>query len=426
MTSKGAVTMTTRIEVTKKLKNTYKTATKQEKTQILTNFCETTGLSRSTARRYLTSPTLGNPKIHRIDRRQTKPRKYSTDTRKVLTHIWRLQGAPCGKYMAANMAQWLTALEKHKELTKGKKGYSTAVKKELLAMSGATIDRYLKEERDKFAIKGISTTKPGALLRNSIQIRTATDEIDQEPGFFEVDTVAHCGPTLKGEFARTLSMTDVHTGWIHLEVLRNNAAVHVIGGLDRALEAIPYGIEGIDCDNGSEFINNQVMTWAVDKQVFFTRARPYRKNDQAHIESKNNHVVRKFGFHLRYDTETEREILALLWQQVCLKMNFFTPTRKPIGWTMNAHGRRRRVYDQPATPYQRLLDSQVLSRAQQRELKAQHNKINPAQVARDIYRYQKMLSEQARTKTEVMVVEIAAAQDKREKRYEGGIKIRTS
>lgn len=145
-------------------------------------------------------------------------------------------------------------------------------------------------------------------------IGRAGDEIACEPGFFEVDTVAHCGPSLKGEFVRPLTLTDVNTGWIHLEALRNNARVHMLKALDSAIEAIPYHVQGLDCDNGSEFINREVINRASSLDVFFTRSRPYKKNDQAHVESKNNHVVRKYGFHYRYDTP--EELKALLTQGI--------------------------------------------------------------------------------------------------------------
>lgn len=233
--------------------------------------------------------------------------------------------------MVASISAWLDALERHGEFVLGKSGYTTSIRAQLEAMSPATIDRYLKEHRDKLAPKGISTTKPGALLGHSVTIRTATDEVEAEPGFFEVDTVAHCGPTLKGEFARTVSFTDVYTGWIHLEVIRNNAAKHVLASFDHAWKAIPYGIAGLDCDNGSEFINHEILSWTADKDVYFTRSRPYRKNDQAYIESKNNHAVRKYGFHYRYDTEEEHRVLKALWEKVMLKLNYFTPTQKPVG-----------------------------------------------------------------------------------------------
>jgi len=127
-------------------------------------------------------------------------------------------------------------------------------------------------------------------------------------------------------------MTDVLTGWVQLEVLRNNAQVHIVAGLDRAQAAIPYEIARLDCDNGSEFINHEVMHWAADPLILFTRSRPYKKNDQATVESKNNHAVRRYGFHYRYDTNDERAILAALWEVVYLKLNYFTATKKTTGW----------------------------------------------------------------------------------------------
>ncbi len=418
--------MATRIEVTKKLKQGYKTASKAKKGHILDRFCEVTGLSRSSARRYLTSDTLGNPRVVRIDKRKAKPRKYSLTAQKFLVRLWKLEGMPCGKHMAASMSTWLDALERHEEFVVGKSGYTTNIRAELESMSPATIDRYLKEHRDKLALKGIATTKPGALLRNSVKIRTATDEVEDEPGFFEVDTVAHCGPTLKGEFARTVSFTDVHTGWIHLEVIRNNAAKHILASFDSAWNTIPYGIAGLDCDNGSEFINHEVLSWAADKNVYFTRSRPYRKNDQAYIESKNNHTVRKYGFHYRYDTDEERRVLGLLWEKVTVKLNYFTPTQKPVGWTENANGKRRRIRDTPTTPYQRLLESKTLSAPQIAELNTIYESINPAELTRDIVRLQGRLIELARTKTETLVAQTAQKQQQREHTYQTGITIRIS
>src|SRR5699024_8209125 len=110
----------------------------------------------------------------------------------------------------------------------------------------------------------------------------------------------------------------------------------MLAGLDRATAAIPYEIAGLDADNGSEFMNHEVMHWAADRLIFFTRSRPYYKNDQAVVESKNNHAVRRYGFHFRYDTQDERDILTALWKVVCLKLNYFTATKKPIGWSQDA------------------------------------------------------------------------------------------
>ena len=272
-------------------------------------------------------------------------------------------------------------------------------------------------------MKGGSTTKPGVLLRNSIKIRKAGDELPPEPGFFEVDTVAHCGPTLKGEFARTLTLTDVVTGWVHLEAIRNNAHVHIRKGLDAAMNGIPYQVQGLDCDNGSELMNYDVVNWATGRDIFFTRARPYKKNDQAHVESKNNHVVRRYGFYYRYDTEEERRILAELWRLVGLKMNCFTATRKPIGWTTDAVGRRKRMYDKPQTPLDRLLESGVLSHEQTQELTALRASINPAELSRDIVRLQCILTGMAKAKTESLILLAEEAQERRLSKQKGGIRI---
>ena len=196
----------------------------------------------------------------------------------------------------------LDGLERHGELVLGADRYDARVREELLGMSGATIDRYLAPARARDVIKGRSATKTSPLLRSSITIRKAGDEVEAEPGFFEGDTVAHCGPTLKGEFARTLNLTCVHTGWVFTRSMRNNANVHVLKSLDFGLQAIPFEVVGVDFDNGTEYLNRPVIAWAANKSIYFTRSRPYRKNDQATVESKNNHLVRKHAFHYRYDS----------------------------------------------------------------------------------------------------------------------------
>ena len=290
-------------------------------------------------------------------------------------------------------------------------------------MSAATVDRYLKTERDRLRLRGISTTKPGVLLRNSIKIRKAGDEVSSEPGFFEVDTVAHCGPTLKGEFARTLTLTDVATGWVHMEAMRNNAHKHIRTALDAAIEAIPYQVQGLDCDNGSELINYDVVEWAAGRDIFFTRARPYKKNDQAHVESKNNHVVRRYGFYYRYDTEEERRVLAALWELVCIKMNYFTATRKPIAWTEDAVGRRKRVYDKPQTPFSRLLQAEVLSVQQTHELIERRKAFNPAELTRNIVRLQCILTGLAQEKTEHLIARVEEARQGRLNQQKTGVRV---
>ena len=415
--------MVARIEVTQQLKRGYHRAKKSEKTWIINNFCQSTGLSRSTARRYLTSPTLGSKNTERIDRRRSRSSKYSAASREKLIWLWRIMYMPCGKYLVEGLPDWVASLESHGELVPGQNGWTEEVRKELHSMSAATVDRYLKTERERLRLRGISTTKPGVLLRNSIKIRKAGDEVSSEPGFFEVDTVAHCGPTLKGEFARTLTLTDVSTGWVHMEAMRNNAHKHIRTALDAAIEAIPYQVQGLDCDNGSELINYDVVEWAAGRDIFFTRARPYKKNDQAHVESKNNHVVRRYGFYYRYDTEEERRVLAALWELVCIKMNYFTATRKPISWTEDAVGRRKRVYDKPQTPFSRLLQAEVLSVQQTHELIERRKAINPAELTRNIVRLQCILTGLAQEKTEHLIARVEEARQGRLNQQKTGVRV---
>ena len=301
----SGLSMPSREEVTARYAKAYMKASKKDKGQILDQVVDVTGWSRDNARRRLTAAARRSPGSGRsVATRPRKPRspKYSYDALKVLQKVWAASGGQCGKYLAASMAVQLDGLERHDELVFGRDRYSPAVREELLAMSAASIDRYLMPVKAKDQIKGKSTTKPSPLLRSSVKIRKATDEIEAAPGFFEGDTVAHCGPTLKGEFARTLNLTCVHTGWTFTRTVRNNAHTHILAGLKIAVRQVPFEVIGLDFDNGTEFLNKAVIKWAGECEIFFTRSRPYKKNDQATVESKNNHLVRRYAFYYRYDT----------------------------------------------------------------------------------------------------------------------------
>ena len=396
--------MAARAEITSRYAKAYKAASKKERGRLLGEVVAVTGWSRDNARRRLTaaagggSPGKGRQVAVVAGRRRSN--KYSYDALKVLQRVWAISGGQCGKYLAESMSLLLDSLEAHGELVDGTDRYSPAVRGELLAMSAATIDRYLKGARNGDRIRGIATTKPSPLLRSSITIRKAGDEVEAEPGFFEGDTVAHCGPTNKGEFARTVNLTCVHTGWVFTRAIRNNAHVHVLGVLQGALEQIPFEVIGLDFDNGGEFLNHDVIRWAGERQIYFTRSRPYKKNDQATIESKNNHLVRRYGFYYRYDSPAELRVLNRLWPLVNDRCNYFTPTKKPVGWDADRDGRRRRTYDRPRTPLDRLLAAGVLSPGQQAELVAHRDSLNPVDLARRIHDEQQMLIKLAKDKTD--------------------------
>ena len=399
----SGLSMSSRAEITARFARAYVKASKADRGQILDQVVEVTGWSRDNARRRLTAAARRPPgagrQVAKRPRRQRKP-KYSYDALKVLQKVWAASGGQCGRYLAASMAVQLAALERHGELVPGRDRYGPEVRAELMAMSSATIDRYLRPAKAGDQIKGKSTTKASPLLRSSVKIRKATDEVETSPGFFEGDTVAHCGPTLKGEFGRTLNLTDVQIGWVFTRTVRNNAHTHILGALRTAVHEIPYEVTGLDFDNGTEFLNKAVIKWAGEMEIFFTRSRPYKKNDQATIESKNNHLVRKYGFYYRYDTDEERAVLNRLWKLVNDRLNYLTPTIKPVGYGSSRDGQRRRLYDQPMTPLDRLLAAGVLSTAQESELLAYRDSLNPAAIARQIADLQTALLRLAKDKTE--------------------------
>jgi hypothetical protein len=395
--------MTSRAEVTTKYARAYGRASKKDKGRVLDQVVEVTGWSRDNARRRLNAAARRPPgsgrQVAKVPRTQRAP-KYSYDALKVLQKVWAASGGQCGKYLAVSMQLQLSGLERHGELVDGADRYSNQVREELLAMSAASIDRYLKAAKATDQIRGVSTTEPSPLLRSAIKIRKAGDEVEAEPGFFEGDTVAHCGPTLKGEFARTVNLTDVHTGWVFTRSVRNNAHVHILGALQSGVEAVPFAVSGLDFDNGTEFLNHAVIKWAADLEIFFTRSRPYKKNDQATVESKNNHLVRKYGFYYRYDTDEERAVLNRLWRLVNDRLNYLTPTKKPTGYGSDRNGRRTRIYDKPQTPLDRLLAAGVLAPAQAAELLAYRDSLNPAGLGREIADLQAVLLKLAKDKTE--------------------------
>ena len=209
--------MRSRAEITSRFARAYAKASKKVKGEVLDQVVQVTGWSRDNARRRLVAGAKAGPASRGrravAGPRKPRARKYSYDAIKVLQRVWAASGGQCGKYLAASMRVQLDGLERHGELVVGVDRYDASVRQELLGMSGATIDRYLAPARARDAIKGKSTTRASPLLRSSIQVRRAGDEVEAEPGFLEGDTVAHCGPTAKGEFARTLNLTCVHTGW---------------------------------------------------------------------------------------------------------------------------------------------------------------------------------------------------------------------
>lgn len=399
------ISMATKRQITLRFKDEYEKASKKDKGVILDRMCETLKIGRSTARRRLKEACRGNG---RKDEPRERPRLYSDHSRRLLEQVWLMMDLPCAKYLKEMLPQWLPALLAAGEL----RGFDEAAVGELLAMSPATMDRYLRPVRDAASARGLSATRPaGELLRNSIAIRRIGDELDGLPGNVEADTVAHCGPSLKGEFCRTLTVVDFATGWTENASARNNAYRNLSGAEALIEERLPFEIRSYDHDNGSEFVNLDFIAHLQAMDVEQTRSRPYKKNDQATVESRNNHIVRRHAFYYRYE-HTELDLLNELWELVSVKANLFTPSKKPVGRTSTRDGRPRRIYDEPATPWERLkrFDEEDRANGGDGFIRPGHRErieliiatTNPAELVRRIHGIQDRLEQAALPRTRRM------------------------
>jgi hypothetical protein len=283
------------------------------------------------------------------------------------------------------MVDTLERLIRFKELGKVKHRLTAVVEAELVSMSAATIDRYLSAAKQARYPEAKSTTSPSHILRSSIPIRTAMDGFPKEPGYLEIDTVAHCGSSTQGDYLVTICATDPFTGWTILRTVKNKAFIHMKAGMDWIVAHYPIPLKGVDFDNGSEFLNWGIIAWLDDKGIpTITRSRPYNHNDNAHVEQRNDDWVRKHAFRYRYETNEEMIILNQLWVAVMNRKNYLLPCVKAQDWVTLTSGRRRRTYDQPFTPWQRLLATGALKGTRLTQHTIRYERLNPASLTRRI------------------------------------------
>ncbi|WP_223253041.1 integrase catalytic domain-containing protein [Arthrobacter sp. AFG7.2] len=367
--------MSERRAVTKVIAIRYARSERAVKKQILDELCATTGWHRDRARKALRTALALKP----VRSRSPRPPLYGEPVIEALRFCWAVQGTPCGRLLAAALPDLVPRLRRCKEL---RIDAGTAV--QLLKIAPATIDRRLKADRAKLEPRGRSLTKPGTLLKDSIPMRTWAEWNDAVPGFVEIDLVGHEGGNNHGEFCFTLDITDIATGWTETRSVKNKAQKWVFAAIKDATASFPFPVLGIDSDNGSEFINWELFRWCEQEKITFTRSRAGNKNDGAHVEQKNWHIVRQtVGYH-RYDTPGELELLNRIWALQGLLTNHFAPQQKLIA-KVRTGAKVSKKYDPPATPYQRVLaDTGTVSKATKARLKRENRPLNPAAIQRQI------------------------------------------
>ena len=339
----GKLSTEARTELVNALARRYVVGTRAEKSRILDEFEAVTGFHRKHAMRILRSGSTGGG----ADRRGGR-RIYDDAVREALVVLWEASDRICGKRLKALIPTLVAAMERHGHLQLGPE-----VRAGVLAMSAATIDRSLREIRERAGGRKRRRAAPSP-VRSSIPVRTFSDWDDPPPGFAEADLVAHSGPVPKGSFVQTLVVTDVATGWTECApvLYRERTLLREVLGEVRRL--MPFDLLGFDTDNDSVFINETLRDYCRDSGIVFTRCRPWRKNDQAFVEQKNGSVVRRIVGHRRLEGLDAAAALSRLYATTRLYVNFFQPSFK-LASKRRDGARVTKRYHAPATPSQRLL-----------------------------------------------------------------------
>ncbi len=348
-------------------------AERKEKRRILDEFCANCGYHRKHAIRLLNGPLPGAP-----GPRKRRPRKVSYGPRalSILKAVWDAADYSWSARLKALLAEWLHWIRQRFRL-------SAELERQLLAISARSVDCRLRAHKGKLRRRLYGRTKPGTLLKQHIPLKTDHWDV-QVPGFTEIDLVSHSGNCAKGEFCYSLNVTDIYAGWTETRAVLGQGQEAVRQALEEIRQALPFPLRGIDSDNGSEFINEHLLRYCRSRAIQFTRGRPYKKDDNTHIEQKNwTHGRRILGY-IWYDTEAAREAINDLYRGELRRFqNLFLPSVKLAG-KERVGSRLRRCYEAPQTPWQRVVKSPVADPERVAELGKERSELDPFQLSRRI------------------------------------------
>jgi hypothetical protein len=374
------VTRRSILEYSQAIRGRYLQVGKEEKAKILDEFVQATGMHRKSAIRLL----------HRVEgspgyKRRGRPKLYGGEVKTVLKVVWEASDRLCSKRLHPFLPEMVRVLKANRELNVTEK-----IESQLFRLSTSTIDRITRSWRLGQIHHGLSTTKPGTLLKNAIPIKTFSEWEDTRPGFVQADLVGHCGDSVEGFYLNTLSVVDVATGWYEAVAVWGRGQERVGGAVHRVREYLPMPMLGFDSDNGSEFINRGMRDYCTRNHITFTRSRSYKKNDSCHIEQKNWSVVRRVVGYQRFSSKAAYETLGNLYMVLRLYLNFFQPVLKLVDKSRNG-ARVHKTYDRALTPYQRLLARGALTEDKKLELAGIYNALNPVALLKQIRQTQQYL-----------------------------------
>jgi hypothetical protein len=321
------------------MRERYVVASRREKSRLLDEAVTMTGYHRKALIRGWRSER------RRQRRRGGRPVRYGPAVIRALVAIWTAAGYPWSVRLKALLPVWLPWARRRLALT-------PPVETALRAISARQMDRVLAPQKRAIRRRQYGRTKPGTLLKHHIPLKTDRWDVTV-PGFTEIDLVAHSGDRADGEFIHSLNLTDIHTTWVETRAVMGKSQVRVQEALEQLRQALPFALQGIDADNGSEFINAHLQAYCRRHQLQFTRGRPYKKDDNAHIEQKNWTHVRKLLGYVRYDSEAALTAINTVYADLRLLQNLFLPSVK-LQRKERVGARVRRRYDAPQTPLDRV------------------------------------------------------------------------
>lgn len=356
------------------LRKRYAKASKKNKNAILNEFVATTGYHRKHASALLRGKRQWRDPKQPL--RRARRDLYTAEDRRAVLWLVELFDHISSKRLRVALHNELANLRRNGHLKVSRSCYQ-----HLRQVSASTMDRWRRAAR-RPGHKARGGTKPGTLLKHQIPIRTFAEWDDKRPGFSEIDLVQHDGGNNKGDFANSLNGTDVCTSWTEAAASPNKAQVHIFAALQKIRARLPFPLLGIDSDNGAEFINHQLLRYCEQEQLTFTRGRVGRKNDNPFIEQKNWSAIRRSVGYGRYDTPKQVAQLNAFYEIHRLYFNHFLPLTKLI--KTERHGSRlKKIYDQPKTPYQRVLDSPDVSDVYKKKLRREHAKLDVVKIKRE-------------------------------------------
>ncbi len=348
------------------MRDRYVVAKRAARSALLDDAVAMTGYHRKALIRRFTCP-LGPRR-----RRRGRPRRYGPAVVNALRAVWRAAGYPWSVRLQALLPVWLPKTRAHLSLT-------PAEEKQLRQISPRQMDRLLHADKRQVRRRLYGRTKPGTLLKQHVPLRTDRWDVTT-PGWTEVDLVAHSGDRAEGEFAHTVNQTDIVTTWVESRAVLGKSQIRVQQALEAMRHGLPFPLLGIDSDNGSEFLNAHLVRYCKGLDVQFTRGRPYKKDDNAHIEQKNWTHVRKLVGYERYDTDAAVTALNTVYAELRFFQNLFLPTVKLVR-KERVGARTRRRYDRPQTPLDRVRACPEADRAKVAALVALRERLDPFVLA---------------------------------------------